>query len=172
MLAPGQSRRNDACRPPARIAADPVVRIAETRRYDADSRCDSDRLRQLIPVAPCRDLPHVMHGCWETFEARLEAVTSPPSPSGDLSLGHILQAVGLADLGEVIVLRHTIRPKDPASLREPVVASRGSARIPCEELRRRRTTRGQANRAGHPWVTRPESVSGEPISSMTSETAG
>ena len=59
-----------------------------------------------------------MHGCWETLEARLEAVTSPPSPAGDLSLGHILQAAGLADLGEVIVLRHTIRPKDPASLRE------------------------------------------------------
>ena len=45
-----------------------------------------------------------MHGCWETLEARLEAVTSPPSPAGDLSLGHILQAAGLADLGEVIVL--------------------------------------------------------------------
>lgn len=48
----------------------------------------------------------------------MEAVTSPPSPAGDLSLGHILQAAGLADLGEVIVLRHTIRPKDLASLRE------------------------------------------------------
>lgn len=45
-------------------------------------------------------------------------VTSPPSLAGDLTLGHMLQAAGLTDLGEVIVLRHTIRPKDPASLRE------------------------------------------------------
>jgi hypothetical protein len=73
-----------------------------------DSRCDSDRLRPL-PVAPCRDLPHVMHGCWETLEARLEAVTSPPSPAGDLSLGHILEAAGLADLGEVIVLPQFVK---------------------------------------------------------------
>lgn len=40
------------------------------------------------------------------------------SPVGDLTLGHILEAVGVTDPGEVIVLRHTVRPKDPASLRD------------------------------------------------------
>jgi hypothetical protein len=64
------------------------------------------------------NLPPHLARLLERLEARLEAVTSPPSPAGDLSLGHILHAAGLDDLGEVILLRHTIRPKDPASLRE------------------------------------------------------
>ena len=45
-------------------------------------------------------------------------MTSPPSPTGDLTLGRILQATGLADLSDVIVLRRTIRPKHPPSLHE------------------------------------------------------
>ena len=45
-------------------------------------------------------------------------MTTPPSPTGDLTLGHLFNAVGLADLSEVIVLRHTIRSKDPTSLRD------------------------------------------------------
>ena len=43
---------------------------------------------------------------------------SPPSPVGDLTLGHVLQAAGLTDPKDVIVLRHTIRPNDPALLRD------------------------------------------------------
>lgn len=33
-------------------------------------------------------------------------MTSPPSPTGDLSLGHILESAGL-DLSQVVILRHT-----------------------------------------------------------------
>lgn len=43
---------------------------------------------------------------------------TPPSQAGDLSLGHVLQAAGITDPREVIALRHTIRPKDPTSLRD------------------------------------------------------
>ncbi|WP_245155180.1 GIY-YIG nuclease family protein [Nocardioides sp. 1609] len=43
---------------------------------------------------------------------------SPPSPAGDLTLGHLLAAAGLDDVDDAIALRHTIRPKDPASLRD------------------------------------------------------
>lgn len=43
---------------------------------------------------------------------------SPDSPTGDLSLGHLLQAAGLTEADQVIALRHTVRPKDPASLRD------------------------------------------------------
>lgn len=42
----------------------------------------------------------------------------PASPTGDLTLGHLLQAAGLSDLRDVIALRHTIRPRDPSSLRD------------------------------------------------------
>lgn len=43
---------------------------------------------------------------------------SPPSPAGDLTLGHVLHAAGVTDANDVVVLRHTIRPKDPVSLRD------------------------------------------------------
>lgn len=43
---------------------------------------------------------------------------SPPSPAGDLTLGHVLQAAGVTKPEDVIVLRHTIRPKDSTSLRD------------------------------------------------------
>lgn len=42
---------------------------------------------------------------------------SPASPTGDLTLGHVLQAAGVTTASEVIALRHTIRPRDPSSLR-------------------------------------------------------
>lgn len=45
-------------------------------------------------------------------------VISPAAPTGDLNLGHLLQSAGLADVGEVVALRHTVRPKDPSSLRD------------------------------------------------------
>ena len=43
---------------------------------------------------------------------------SPASPVGELTLGHVLQAAGITDANDVIVLRHTIRPRDPSSLRD------------------------------------------------------
>lgn len=43
---------------------------------------------------------------------------SPPSPAGELCLGHLLQSAGLVDSAEVVALRHTVRPKDPKSLRD------------------------------------------------------
>ncbi len=43
---------------------------------------------------------------------------SPASPAGDLCLGHLLHAAGLEDASDVIALRHTVRPKDPTSLRD------------------------------------------------------
>lgn len=47
-----------------------------------------------------------------------DSVISPATPSGDLCLGHLLQAAGLSEVEEVIALRHTVRPKDPTSLRD------------------------------------------------------
>lgn len=41
-----------------------------------------------------------------------------PSPIGDLVLGHLLDAAGVADHANVIALRHTVRPSDPTSLRD------------------------------------------------------
>jgi hypothetical protein len=43
---------------------------------------------------------------------------SDPSVTGDLRLGHLLGAAGLGEASAVIALRHTIRPKDPESLRD------------------------------------------------------
>lgn len=41
----------------------------------------------------------------------------PTSTAGDLCLGHLLQVAGI-DFDDVIALRHTVRPKDPRSLRD------------------------------------------------------
>ncbi len=43
---------------------------------------------------------------------------SQPSPAGDLTLGHLLQAAGITDADAAIAIRHTVRPKDPTSLRD------------------------------------------------------
>lgn len=45
-------------------------------------------------------------------------MVSDPSPAGDLTLGHILEAAGITDPKSVIALRHTVRPSDPESLRD------------------------------------------------------
>lgn len=45
-------------------------------------------------------------------------MTLAPALNGELTLGHVIQAAGMTDLSEVIVFRHTIRPKDPTSLRD------------------------------------------------------
>ena len=45
-------------------------------------------------------------------------MTSAASPEGDLRLGHVLHAAGFDDDREVIAIRHTVRPKDPTSLRD------------------------------------------------------
>lgn len=45
-------------------------------------------------------------------------MSATPAPAGDLTLGHVLQAAGLTDPDQVIVLRHTVRPKDPTSLKD------------------------------------------------------
>jgi hypothetical protein len=45
-------------------------------------------------------------------------VFSPSSQAGDLTLGHVLDAAGLTDPRDVVVLRHTVRPEDPTSLRD------------------------------------------------------
>ncbi|MGD9959298.1 GIY-YIG nuclease family protein [Nocardioides sp.] len=43
---------------------------------------------------------------------------SPAVPTGELNLGHLLQCAGLTDVSDVIALRHTVRPRDPSSLRD------------------------------------------------------
>ncbi len=43
---------------------------------------------------------------------------SPPSSTGTLFLGHVLAAAGVETADDVIAIRHTVRPKDPTSLRD------------------------------------------------------